>query len=70
MAVEIPWQRLQPDTLRRVIDEFVTREGTDYGERAFTLDEKARHVLDALRAGRAAVFFDEETDSCQVVTRE
>ena len=28
----IPWQDLSPETLENLIESFVLREGTDYGE--------------------------------------
>ncbi len=28
----VPWQELEPDTLDNLIQEFVSRDGTDYGE--------------------------------------
>ena len=30
-AVKIPVDRLTPETLQSVVEEFITREGTDYG---------------------------------------
>ena len=38
--LEIPVGRLDGETLRRLIEEFVTREGTDYGTREKSLDQK------------------------------
>ena len=43
--MEIPYKKLAPDVLRAVIEEFVTREGTDYGEGNFSLDEKVAQVI-------------------------
>jgi uncharacterized protein len=44
-AVEVPHTSLQPSTLRALIEEFVTRDTTDYGERERTLEEKVEDVL-------------------------
>jgi len=38
--MEIPYKKLAPDVLRAVIEEFVTREGTDYGEVIFLLTRR------------------------------
>lgn len=38
--MKIPYSELSPEVVRSIIDEFVTREGTDYGEE-YSLDEKA-----------------------------
>ncbi|MBW2654812.1 MAG: YheU family protein [Deltaproteobacteria bacterium] len=31
-AIKIPYNQLSPEALQGVIEEFVTRDGTDYGE--------------------------------------
>ena len=33
MPIIVPWKDLPPDTLHNLIEEFVTRDGTDYGDR-------------------------------------
>ena len=48
-AIEVPHTALAPETLRRLIEEFVTRDTTDYGERQRTLDEKVEDVMRQLR---------------------
>jgi uncharacterized protein YheU (UPF0270 family) len=44
-ASVVPYTSLQPATLRAVIDEFVTRDTTDYGDRERSLDEKVEDVM-------------------------
>ena len=47
--IEIPYTRLKADTLQAVIEEFILREGTDYGAHEISLDDKraqVRHQLD------------------------
>jgi hypothetical protein len=67
--MEIPPHHLSPDLLRRIIEEFVTREATDYGEQEYTLDQKIAQVLRQLETGRATIVFDEGTESCSIVPR-
>jgi uncharacterized protein YheU (UPF0270 family) len=66
-AVEVPYTSLRPATLRSVIEEFVTRDTTDYGERERTLDEKLEDVMRQLRRGEAKVVFDAETGTVNIV---
>lgn len=68
--MEIPYDMLPADTLRAVLEEFITREGTDYGEQSFSLDEKVAQVLAQLKRRQAAIVFDEATESCHVVVRD
>jgi uncharacterized protein YheU (UPF0270 family) len=53
--------------LRGVVESFVLREGTDYGEREFSLDQKVEHVLRQLRRGEARIMFDPATETVGIV---
>jgi len=66
-AVEVPFTSLHPDTLRGVVEEFITRAGTDYGTRERTLEEKVTDVMRQLRRGEATVVFDPRTDTVNIV---
>ena len=68
--VAIPHTELSADALRGVVESFVLREGTDYGERDFSLEQKVMHVIRQLERGEARVMFDPNTESVdiQVVT--
>ena len=68
--VEVPHTALEKDLLRAVVESFVLREGTDYGERELSLDDKVRRVLRLLERGEARIVFDPRTESVDVVTKE
>ncbi|MDH4016141.1 MAG: YheU family protein [Actinomycetota bacterium] len=61
--VKIPLDALDDATLQRVAEEIVTRDGTDYGAVEKTLSEKVERLLRELRTGRAALWFDPETET-------
>lgn len=65
--VAVPYTQLSPEALRGVIESFVLREGTEYGEREFTLAEKRTHVMLQLERGEAQIFFDPQTQSVDIV---
>jgi len=65
--MDIPYLKLKPQILRAVIEEFVTREGTDYGDRVFSLDEKIAAVQRQLENGSAHIVFDTDSETCNVV---
>jgi uncharacterized protein YheU (UPF0270 family) len=65
--IEVPYTELSPDTLRSVIESFVLREGTDYGEREYSLPQKVGHVMRQLERGEAHIVFDPVTESVQIV---
>jgi hypothetical protein len=64
IAMIIPHQMLSPDAVRRVIEAFITREGTDYGLQEVPLETKVWHVQQQLEAGTAVIVYDAETESC------
>lgn len=67
--MRIPHTALSPAALRGVVEEMVTREGTDYGVEV-PLEEKVRQVMAQLEAGEAVVVFDPEAESCTILTAD
>jgi uncharacterized protein YheU (UPF0270 family) len=66
-GIEVAYTDLSPEALRGVLEAFVLREGTDYGEREYSLQEKVGHVLRQLERGEAHIVFDPNTESVQIV---
>jgi uncharacterized protein YheU (UPF0270 family) len=64
---EVPYTQLAPEVLRRLVEEFVTRDGTDYGEVEKSLDDKVAAVLRQLERGEALIVFDREAASVNIV---
>jgi uncharacterized protein len=67
-SLAVPHTALAPDILRAVIESFVLREGTDYGERELTLDDKVARVMALLERGEAKILFDPESAAVDIVT--
>lgn len=68
--VEVPHSELAPSTLRAVIESFVLREGTDYGERDATFEGKVADVMRQLERREAVIVYDPVSDSVDIqVTR-
>jgi len=67
--VVVPHTALAADVLRAVIESFILREGTDYGERELTLDDKVARVVGLLDRGDARIVFDPRTESVDIVTK-
>lgn len=68
--VIVPSAQLSPDALQGVIEEFITREGTDYGEFEFSLAEKVEQVRAQLRVAAVQIVFDVAAETCTIMTRE
>ena len=69
-AIEVPPTALSDDALRRLIEEFVTRAGTDYGSVERTLDEKMADVRRQLLGGEVKIIFDPETATTNIVVAD
>ena len=65
----VPHQDLSPEALRGVVEAFVLREGTDYGERESSFDSKINDVLRQLARGEADIVFDPQTETVGIVPR-
>ena len=66
-SVTVPYAELAADLLHAVVESYVLREGTDYGEREFSLEEKVAHVISRLKRGEAQIVFDPETETVSIV---
>ncbi len=68
--MEIPWQKLSDEALTAVIEEFVTREGTEYGARNYSLAEKVAQVRAQLRGRKLGLDYDPDSGTCQLFVRQ
>ncbi|TRO83396.1 YheU family protein [Trichloromonas acetexigens] len=70
-GIEIPFARIDPETLQRMIEEFVTRDGADWAESGCALEDKVRQVLRQvlrqLRDGQVRVVYDQKTQTANLV---
>ena len=64
--VEVPISELAPETLTALIESFVLREGTDYGEREVPLSSKVGQVLKQLERGEARIVFDPVSETVDI----
>ena len=58
----IPYEQLEVDTLTRLIEDFVTRDGTDNGDDT-PLETRV------LRVRQALIVFDPESEQCQLMLK-
>lgn len=67
--VGVPVERLQQDTLQALLEDFATRDGTDYGERERTLEEKVQRLRGQLQAGDLQILYDVDSEHWDLVSR-
>lgn len=63
----IPFAELEKDTLETVLEEIVTRDGTDYGLVEISTAAKVQQALQQLRSGQICLCFDSESESCNLL---
>jgi len=67
--VIIPWKELAADTLENLIESFVLREGTDYGEHERTLEQKVADVRRQLESGDVVLVWSELHETVNLMPR-
>ena len=67
--VDIDYRALSTQALRGLIEEFITRAGTDYGVREVSLDDKVKDVERQLKSGEAKIVFDTVDECANIVPR-
>jgi uncharacterized protein YheU (UPF0270 family) len=67
--IVVPHTQLSADALIGVIQSFVLREGTEYGEHDVPLETKVLQVRRQLERREAEIVFDPNTESIDIVLR-
>ena len=65
----IPWKELDAETLDNLIESFVLREGTDYGEQERSLAQKVEDVRRQLITGEAVLVWSELHETVNIMPR-
>lgn len=66
----IPYEQLSKEALQGVIEEFINREGTDYGLIEYSFEDKCEQLLTHIRTGEAKVVFDHNSQSVSILSRD
>jgi uncharacterized protein YheU (UPF0270 family) len=67
--VLVPAQRLQADVLQALLEEYASRDGTDYGERERTLEEKVAQLQRQLRTDELQILYDVDSEQWDLLPR-
>lgn len=66
--LKIDYQQLSSETLQNLLQECVTRNGTDYGAEEVSTAAKCQQLLAKLHAREAVVVFEEEEGYCDIIS--
>ena len=68
--VEVPPTRLEEGVLQALLEEFASRDGTDYGERELSLEQKVVNLRRQMADRGLLLLFDSESETWDLVERE
>lgn len=66
----IPYTDISDDTLNNLIEYFVLREGTDYGEQEVELPQKVAMVKRQLKSGEVLIVYSELHESINLISKQ
>jgi uncharacterized protein YheU (UPF0270 family) len=66
----IPYTDIAEDTLNNLIEYYVLREGTDYGEHEVTMAEKVAAVTRQLKSGEIVIVYSELHESINLMPKQ
>jgi uncharacterized protein YheU (UPF0270 family) len=68
--LEIPAGRLEAAVLDALLEEFATRDGTDYGTVETAVDQRVSQLRARLQSGEMALLFDSDSEQWDLLSRE
>ena len=66
-GIEIPYDQINADTLQRMIQEFVSRDGADWADAGCALEDKVEQVLQQLKNKKVKIVFDQMSQTANFV---
>ena len=66
-GIDLPLDRINPETLRKMVEEFVTREWSELADSDYTLEEKVDRVLQQLKDHRARIVYDRTSETWNII---
>ncbi len=68
--IKIPYNKLSPESLQGVIEQFISRDGPDSGHVNISFEKKVAQVMQNLKTGRAFILYDESSQSCNIFSKD
>jgi len=70
MKISIPWHELGSEALEALLQDIVTRDGTDYGSIEVSTEQKIKQALQSLKSGKSLLLWDGDLESANLVDKE
>lgn len=68
--VAVPWQSVSEDALLGLLEEYISRDGTDYGLEELTLEQKVGRAKRQLENGHVVIVVDLTLESTHIISAE
>ncbi len=68
--VKVPWDQIEPQALRSLIEEYISRDGTFYGDREMGMDQKVEMVISQFKSGEAVITWNLNLHSGDIVLKK
>lgn len=66
----IPYDKLSPEALQNLIEQFVSRDGIDSGHAKTPLTQKVAIIKSHLKTGRVFIVFDSESETWNILSKD
>lgn len=68
--VRVPPERLPAETLTALLEEYVSRDGTDYGDYDISLEDKCEQLRSRVSTGDLQLLYDGDSEHWDLVPRD
>ncbi|MBU2644853.1 YheU family protein [bacterium] len=68
--IEVPFEKIDPEVLRMLIEEYITRDGTFYGTAEMDMKDKIEMVIRQLKSGDILITWDLESQTSNIVLKK
>ena len=68
--VQVPLDRIAPDTRTALLEEYASRDGTDYGEQETPLAARVEQLLRQLKSGELVLLYEVEAETWDILSKE
>ena len=69
-GIVIPKEKLSQQAIDGLVEEFILREGTEYGQKEYSLEEKKKHILNQLKSNHIVILFDPQIENTTLLTKD
>lgn len=66
----IPVEKLAAETFDAVLEEYIHREGTDYGDYEYSLAQKRSQLRQQIKEGKVCLCYDPVSQTCTLLPKK